>query len=621
MTTKRGSGTSEQLPQGAAIVALTSGGLELAARIKSVLPGARIHALASHALGTAVDESFTDTAAHLRALFTAGRPIIAICASGIVIRAIAPSLADKSREPPVVSLAEDGSCAVPLLGGHKGANALARALAGALGGLAAITTAGDLRFGLALDEPPDGWCIANAEAVKPLAAALLSDEPVALRLECGDGGWLSRSGISFANEAPKAIRVTDRLISPAADELVFHPPVLAVGVGCERGAASEEVIALIAFALENAGLSAHSVACFASLDIKADEAAVHAAAGHFGVPARFFDAPTLEAESPRLANPSDLVFRETGCHGVAEGAALAAAGSDAALIVPKIKAARVTCAIARAPVPIAAKHVSKAQGTLAVIGIGPGDAATLSPEARAAIFEATDLVGYSLYLDLLGDWPAAARHAYALGEEEARCRAALDLAGHGRRVAIVSSGDAGIYGVASLVLELMDREDGASWRHIALSILPGISAMQAAAARTGAPLGHDFCAISLSDLLTPWPDIEQRLRAAADGDFVVALYNPASLRRREHIERARDILLSHRASETPVVLARNLGRAGENIAVIPLRELSAQVVDMLTLVIIGNSRTKTMERGGRLWVYTPRGYDVGAQSAPARSRT
>lgn len=620
MTAKRGA-TGGQIPERAAIVALTDGGIALATRLKPLLPGAEIHALASRAAGADVDDRFTDTAAHLRALFSAGRPIVAICASGIVIRALSSLLADKSREPPVVCVAEDGSCAVPLLGGHKGANALAQALAGALGGTAAITTAGDLRLGLALDEPPDGWRIANPDGVKSIVAALLANEPVALHLECGDGGWLSGSGITFTKGARTTIRVTDSATVPAAGELVFLPPVLGVGVGCERGVAGEDIIALVNSALESAGLSEESIACIASLDIKADEAAVHAAAEHFGVPARFFDAPRLEAETPRLANPSDLVFRETGCHGVAEGAALAAAGSAGALVVPKIKGARATCAIARSESPIAAGDIGKAQGMLTVIGIGPGDKATLSPEARAAIAGAADLVGYSLYLDLLGDWPGGARHPYALGEEEARCRAALDLAGEGRRVAIVSSGDAGIYGVASLILELMDREDRPNWRRIALSILPGISAMQAAAARAGAPLGHDFCAISLSDLLTPWAEIERRLAAAAEGDFVIALYNPASLRRRDHIERARDIVIAHRAGDTPVVLARNLGRMGETLSVIALRDLSAAAVDMLTIVIIGNSRTKTMERGGRVWAYTPRGYDVGAGDVPARARS
>ena len=196
---------------------------------------------------------------------------------------------------------------------------------------------------------------------------------------------------------------------------------------------------------------------------------------------------------------------------------------------------------------------------------------------------------------------------------------ALDLAADGNRVALVSSGDAGIYGLASLAMELVATNP--SWNRIALSIVPGISAMQAAAARIGAPLGHDFCTISLSDLLTPWPEIERRLRAAGEGDFVVALYNPASLRRRGHILRARDILLAHRAAETPVVIARNLGRAGESVLVTSLGALGADDVDMLTVVLIGNSQTKALRHGGTTWVYTPRGYRVGGEDQLWKAQT
>ena len=211
----------------------------------------------------------------------------------------------------------------------------------------------------------------------------------------------------------------------------------------------------------------------------------------------------------------------------------------------------------------------------------------------AAIDEASDIVGYGLYLDLCGDaLTGKTLHESGLGAEEERARAALDLAASGRSVALVSSGDAGIYGLATLVFELLDREERPEWRRIALRVVPGISAMQAAAARLGAPLGHDFCAISLSDLLTPWPQIERRLEAAAEGDFVIALYNPRSARRTGQLERAREILLRRRAGDTPVALARNLGRAGESVAVTTLAALDPGQADMLTLVIVGSSATR-----------------------------
>ena len=186
-------------------------------------------------------------------------------------------------------------------------------------------------------------------------------------------------------------------------------------------------------------------------------------------------------------------------------------------------------------------------------------------------------------------------------------RLALDLAAEGRSVALVSSGDAGIYGLAALVFEGLDRADRRDWASVEIAVAPGLSAMQAAAARVGAPLGHDFCAISLSDLLTPWEVIRTRLEAAAAADFVVALYNPRSARRATQLAEAAAILLAHRAPETPVVIARNLGRPGESHRILRLGELAAADLDMLSLVLVGNSQTRVIP-GDPPRLYTPRGY-------------
>jgi cobalt-precorrin 5A hydrolase/precorrin-3B C17-methyltransferase len=172
----------------------------------------------------------------------------------------------------------------------------------------------------------------------------------------------------------------------------------------------------------------------------------------------------------------------------------------------------------------------------------------------------------------------------------------------------VCSGDAGIYALATLVFELVATEANPAWRFVDITVEPGVSAIQAAAARSGAPIGHDFCTISLSDLLTPWEAIDGRLRGAALGDFVVAFYNPVSKRRRDHLARARDILLTGRPGETPVVLARNLGRPDETVSFTTLAELSPDMADMLTLVLVGNRESRLVEQGGRVWLYTPRGY-------------
>jgi cobalt-precorrin 5A hydrolase/precorrin-3B C17-methyltransferase len=253
--------------------------------------------------------------------------------------------------------------------------------------------------------------------------------------------------------------------------------------------------------------------------------------------------------------------------------------------------------------------VGTQRGALTIVGTGPGAADYRAPAADHAIAGANHIVGYGPYIDLLGNAATGKqRHDFALGEEELRCRAALDLAAAGEQVVLVSSGDPGIYAMAALVFELLDREDDKTWNRVALDVVPGVSAMQLAAARAGAPLGHDFCAISLSDLLTPWPAIEQRLRAAAEADFVVALYNPVSQRRRHQLETARDILLAHRPADTPVIIARNLARDGESVRIVPLAELAADTIDMLSLVIVGNSTSRAVHRGGDHWVYTPRGY-------------
>jgi cobalt-precorrin 5A hydrolase/precorrin-3B C17-methyltransferase len=189
-------------------------------------------------------------------------------------------------------------------------------------------------------------------------------------------------------------------------------------------------------------------------------------------------------------------------------------------------------------------------------------------------------------------------------------------------VALISSGDAGIYAMASLVFELLHHEEREDWNRVKVMVVPGISALQAAAARIGAPLGHDFCAISLSDLLTPREDILKRVRAAAEGDFVVAFYNPVSMRRRDLLEEARDILLSARPLDTPVVLACNLGREGEDVSVTTLEVLTTSQADMLTLVLVGNSHSRAVQRGESLWVYTPRGYGnkKNPASAPGADR-
>jgi len=588
-------------------VVLTEQGCAVAEKLKPLFGGFEIHGLQSRV--AVADQFFSDALTHFQQLFIKNRSIIAVCSTGIVVRALASKLQNKHDDASVVVVSEDGQFAVPLLGGHFGANTIARIIAGGLNGHAAITTAGDVRFGIALDEPPSGWTVANKSAAKKIMAGMLAGDNVTLKVDAGDAGWLRQSSLPIADNAPHIIHVTDQVIADAGDELVMHPPSLVLGVGCERGTDADELIQLAMTTLSDAGLSPSSVAAVVSLNLKEDEAAVHDLAKKLNVPAGFFDGATLEAETPRLQNPSDVVFAEVGCHGVSEGSALAAVGKNGQLIVPKQKSSRATVAIARGQGNLDGRSIGKQQGKLTIIGIGPGTDAWRSPAATQAISQASDIVGYQLYLDLLGDLTIGKNlHQSQLAEEEARVRAALDLAALGNSVALVCSGDAGIYALATLAFELLDVENRDDWNRLNIVVEPGISALQAAAARIGAPIGHDFCTVSLSDLLTPWETIKRRIEAAAMGDFIISFYNPVSKRRRSHLMTAKEILLAERPANTPVILARNLGRTQETVRVIKLKDLTIDDADMLTLVMVGNSQTKWIERGAGRWVYTPRGY-------------
>ncbi len=515
----------------------------------------------------------------------------------------------------MVSVSDNGAVVVPLLGGHRGANRLARQVANALGGVAAVTTAGDVALGISLDEPPVGWTLGTPELARAAMARLLSGGRARiLGNEAHNAEWLQALPLASASTAERNVVTVEATLSPARPgALAFHPQRLALGVGCSRNCPPAELEALALKVLDGAEAASGALMGLFTLDLKSDEPAVNALSSKLGTSLRTFTATELEAETSRLANPSEIVFAEVGCHGVAEAAALAAAGPEAVLMRPKVKSANATCALAAAPQPVS-KPRGRLRGRLALVGIGPGHASWRTPEASRLVAEADEIVGYGLYIDLLETLAAGKqRRDFPLGGETARCRYALERAGEGRSVALVCSGDAGIYAMGALVFELLNGNrrshklsDAA--RRVEVVTAPGISALQAAAARAGAPLGNDFCAISLSDLLTPRDDILRRVRAAAEGDFVVAFYNPVSKRRRDLLPLARDILLKHRPGDCPVMLASSIGRSGESLTYRRLRELGVDGIDMLTLVIVGSSQTRLISLGDGPRMYTPRGY-------------
>ncbi|HVY52534.1 MAG TPA: precorrin-3B C(17)-methyltransferase [Devosia sp.] len=583
-----------------AIVTFTAAGEALAQRLAAALGGESIGGGGTGA----------EVAARLPRLFAEGRPIVGVCAAGILIRLLAPHLDDKTREPPVLAISQDGANVVPLLGGHHGANRLARTIAEALGGHAALTTASDGAFAFGLDEPPDGYVLADPAAAKPAMSAALAGAAIALE---GEAPWLAQAGYRVSPHGRVKVRVSEQA-ARRRGELLYHPRTLVAGVGAERGASAEEVIGLIEETLASHGLAREALAALATIDLKSDEAAFHDAARHFGAPLRLFTAAELKAERNRLVYPSAVVEAETGTPGVAEAAALKAG----ALLVPKRKSQRATCAIGQSATPIDPDKFGRPPGVLHVVGIGPGDKASRTGSAVAALDASRDWVGYGLYLDLIGDLRAGQQeHRFGLGDEEARVRHALELAARGRTVALICSGDAQIYAMAALVYELIaaegDRRLPDAARRVAVEVHPGISAVQAASAAAGALIGHDFCCVSLSDLLTPAAAIRARLEAAAEADFVTALYNPRSATRTTLIAEAKAIFLHHRPPETPVVIGRNLGRPEERADVTTLAAFDPDAVDMLTIVLIGASSSRIIRRGdGRLKAFTPRGYEKKA---------
>lgn len=562
-----------------AIVVLGQNSVTLALQIKTGLLNATIYGLTERTSN--VDVSFTNFGETLRELFANGTPIIGICAAGILIRTLAPIISDKRQEPPVLAIAEDGSAVVPLLGGLQGVNDLARLIAAVLEVKAAITTTGDIRFHTALLSPPPGYHLANPDDAKKFISDLLAGATVKLK---GTAPWLINSKLPFDPNGKLTIQITEYQVPLTPDCLVYHPATLAIGVSNASQVNSEDAISCVQQMLADAKLSIFSVAGVFALDEEA-ASVIEEIADALNVPVRWFN---CQSEKNAVA------------------IALTATGANGKLLLQQQSGINLAVAVSDEVIDI--KTIGKARGQLFIVGTGPGAANWMSPEVKQILSEATDLVGYSFYLDLAGSLrEGQRRHEFDNREELARAEMALDLAAEGRTVAVVSSGDPGIYAMAAAVFEVLDCNQ-AKWQSIKIHVAPGISAIQAAAARIGAPIGHDFCVISLSDILKPWSIIERRIIAAAEADFAIAFYNPASKQRTSQLASAREILLRYRSPQTIVVLARNIGRVGESVVVRTLADLSPQEVDMRTLVLVGSSKTRTVPHPGGVWVYTPRKY-------------
>ncbi|MGE8186757.1 precorrin-3B C(17)-methyltransferase [Pseudomonas sp. NPDC086278] len=555
-----------------AIVILGNGSLATARKIQRLYPGALIHGLAERVEGA--DRVYHEFGATLREFYQQDTPIIALCAAGIVIRTLAPLLLEKGAEPAVLAVAEDGSAVVPLLGGLGGVNVMAREIAAALEVSAAITTSGELRFGTCLLNPPSGYALGDLELGKRFVSDLLAGERV--RIE-GDAPWLAPAQLPQDPQASLAIHVGSAERVPAANELLIYPLSVLVAVN----AAADDLPATVRAALRQAKIAGQSVACLLASDLQMANPVLREAALELNVPLRFASGGADVSELARQAAP------------------------DAAVVW-----ADNSIAISVASAPLNLAHIGRPRGRLAVIGLGPGAAELMVPAVKTELARANDVLGYETYVRMAGPFRAdQVLHCTDNREEMQRARHAFELAAQGRSVVVVSSGDPGVFAMAAAVLEALHESSEPGWHTVELEILPGVSASLATAAQAGAPLGHDFCVMSLSDNLKPWAIIEKRLDLAAEADLALAFYNPISRSRPWQLGRALEIVGQHRSVATPVVLGRDIGRPGQTLRVTTLGQLTPDQVDMRTMVLIGSSTTCVFPRAdGGEWVYTPRWY-------------
>ncbi|EJM31737.1 precorrin-3B C(17)-methyltransferase [Pseudomonas sp. GM25] len=555
-----------------AIVILGQGALATARRLQQVYPAAQIHGLKGRVDGA--DLTYSDFGATLRELYQQDTPIIALCAAGIVIRTLAPLLLEKGVEPPVLAVAEDGSAVVPLLGGLGGVNVMAREMAAALEVAAAITTSGELRFGTCLLNPPGGYALGDLEQGKRFVSDLLAGHSV--RID-GAAPWLEQAQLPEDPLAQRSIHVGSDARAASTSELLIYPRSVAVAVGADVAGLPDA----IRDALQQAGVAIQSLACLVAADTQMASPALREAALELAVPLRFVAPASDIVELVRDAVP------------------------DARIITTSRD-----IAIAVAEQPLDVSQVGRPRGRLAVIGLGPGAAELMVPAVKAELARATDVLGYETYVRMAGPFrDDQVQHCTDNREEMQRARHAFRLAAQGRSVIVVSSGDPGVFAMAAAVLEALHESTDPAWHSVDLEILPGVSASLATAAQAGAPLGHDFCVMSLSDNLKPWSIIEKRLDLAAEADLALAFYNPISRARPWQLGRALEIVAQHRTPQTPVVLGRDIGRPGQALRTTTLGALTPDQVDMRTMVLIGSSTTCTFPRpeGGE-WVYTPRWY-------------
>ena len=555
--------------------------------------------------------------------FRKGNVLVYIGACGIAVRAVAPHIGSKETDPAVIVIDEKGENVIPILAGHLGgANEWARKIAELTKGKAVLTTATDVNgiFAVDLFAKENQLLIGDLKKAARFTASLLEEGKASvvtprkyadvIQFEDGIPAELQAYDLpdeQLAGQHGENVALITPDVEPSTNPdapLRLIPRCVILGMGCRKGKSYEELRDFAEGTLQELGLDREAVCAIASIDVKKEEPGLVSLAADLGVPLQTFNAEELE--KTELENwtfmESDRVREYVGTGNVCERAA-AAAGARKILIGKTAKDGMTIC-VGMRPVELCWKPRAKSdkndpKGHLFVVGIGPGNHEGMTGQAAAALESSDTIIGYSVYNDLVKPYYPDKRYLTTpMTGEEARCRMAIEEAKAGHKVALICSGDPGVYGMAGLVLEL------AGDAGFDIEIVSGVTAALSGAALLGAPLVHDFAVISLSDRLTPWEKIEKRLRAAAEADLCIVLYNPSSKGRREHLHRAAQILMEYVPGSRVCGIADRIGRDGEKTRVMTLEELADAETDMFSTVFVGNSSTRQL--GNRM--VTPRGY-------------
>ncbi len=541
--------------------------------------------------------------------------IIFIGSVGASIRLISPLLSSKDKDPGVVVIDKKGSKIVPIIGAHQSnIQNIAFQICNLFGGEIIETNNSIDQNYLNIDSFGNQWGWKRSGDIKDWSKLVIkqsNNKEIFCSQLSGNNLWKNSAAgntIKHLSDKDYEKKKSSFHISVFGNHKnTWHPPTLWIGLGCERNTSKELIEDSLQKFLTTNNLSLLSIAGFATIDLKKDEQAILEISKEKNLPIKFFT--SQELSTINTPNPSNVVLNEIGTPSVAEASCILAAGQGSKLLKEKkifksTDSSKSTFGAVTIAVCESKNQYSPLTGEIHVVGSGPGDISYLTNDARKALSKCSIWIGYKMYLDLIKPLKRKDQVMIEsnLTEEKERCEKAIKLAEEGIKVALISSGDAGFYGMAGLLLELIQKVNK-DFRP-SFEVHPGISSMQLAAALGGAPLMNDFCSISLSDKLTPWKSIEKRIAGALLGDFVIAIFNPQSRDRNWQLKRAIELCLGYRPGNTPVLVGRQVGRENQSKSFFSLDSMPFQDIDMLSIIIIGNSKTTLVDE----IFLTPRGY-------------